>query len=109
MLAEIKTFQQWNPSDIALQTYESIGERLLKEEAYEDGSRWAEVFRECYPDAVAAQLLAARCYQEEGKSAEATEMYLTALGSLPGDRYLLPGEKESTRNVIETRLQYLAH
>jgi len=108
MLTELKTFQQWNPSDIALQTYESIGEQLLKEEAYEDGRRWAEVFMECYPDAVAAQLLTARCYQEEGKSAEAAEMYLTALSSLQGDKYLLPGEKESTRNIIVTSLQYLA-
>ena len=107
MLAQVNIFRQSDGSAIAWQTFEHIGNLLLEGASFEDGRRWAASFRQCYPDAVAAQLLTAQCYQQEGLRKDAAEMYLTALSSLPGDKYLLPKEKETTRNAIEARLAEL--
>ena len=107
MLREVKKFQREDSLVFSVETYASIGQSLIAEKAFREGTEWAESFRTIFPNAVIAHTLAGRCLLELGSKQEATAMYTMALRLLPADLYVPPAEKEKLKSAIEQRLQQL--
>jgi len=107
MLAEVIRHQRQDPQSFSFDTFIAIGQKLIVEKEFENGARWADAFRQGYPDAASAFTLAGRCYLELGVKDKAVQNYATALRLLPSDPNFDPGQKDQLKGQIEKRLQQL--
>jgi tetratricopeptide (TPR) repeat protein len=108
MLEEVKKYQQQDSAAFSFETYVAIGQQLMAEKKFEEGTQWAANFQQFFPAAASAYTIAGRCFLELGNRTDAIAMYSSALRLIPSDTYLQPSDKEYLKSAIENRLKQLS-
>lgn len=108
MMEEVKKYQQQDSSAFSFESYVDIGQQLIADKKFEDGTLWAANFQELFPTAVSAYTIAGRCHLELGRKDDAIAMYSNALKLLPSDTYLQASDKDILKGAIENRLKQLS-
>jgi hypothetical protein len=87
----------------SLSTYVTLGQRLFKDDGFEDGVRLASFIQGQFPHAAAGYALAGDCLLAQGKTTTAHLMYGKALEKLPNDTFLSFTDKSDLRKRIALR------
>lgn len=97
-----------NPQTYTYEFMNGHGIRLIQEGKFEEVMKWADTFRNNFPDAAIAFVLAARSRLELKKNEEAKLLYQQALMLLESDTYLDTETKSQLRPSIASRIQQLS-